>query len=86
MIEAGFPGFEVNLWLGVFLPAAAPRGVVTTLNKALVSAMQHPNVASGFEKVGAEPLNTSPAEAAAIVKAEFTKWAKVVRDAKLRAD
>jgi len=86
MVESGFPGFEVNLWLGIFLPAAAPRNVVTTLNKELRSAMQHPSVASGFEKVGAEPLGTSPAEAAAIVKSEHAKWAKVVREAKLRAD
>jgi tripartite-type tricarboxylate transporter receptor subunit TctC len=86
MIESGFPGFEVNLWLGVFLPAAAPRSVVTDLNKALRSALQHPNVINGFEKVGAEPLSTSPAEAAAIVKSEYAKWAKVVRDAKLKAD
>jgi tripartite-type tricarboxylate transporter receptor subunit TctC len=86
MIEAGYPGFEVNLWLGVFLPAAAPRTVVTTLNKELRGAMQHPNVINGFEKVGAEPLTNTPAEAAAYVKSEYTKWAQVVRDGKLRAD
>jgi tripartite-type tricarboxylate transporter receptor subunit TctC len=86
MIESGFPGFEVNLWLGIFLQGAAPRSVVTTLNKELRSALQHPNVINGFEKVGAEPLGTSPAEAAAIVKSEHAKWAQVVRDGKLRAD
>ena len=86
MIESGFPGFEVNLWLGVFVPAGAPRNVVTTLNKELRSAVQHPNVAGGFEKVGAEPLSNTPAEAAAYVKSEYAKWAKVVREAKLRAD
>jgi tripartite-type tricarboxylate transporter receptor subunit TctC len=86
MIEAGFPGFEVNLWLGIFLSAGAPRSVVTTLNMELRGAMQHPDVVSGFEKVGAEPLSNTPAEAAAHVKSEYAKWAKVVRDAKLRAD
>jgi tripartite-type tricarboxylate transporter receptor subunit TctC len=86
MIESGYPGFEVNLWLGIFLRSGAPREVLATLNKELRSAMQHPNVVSGFEKVGAEPLSTSTAEAAAIVKSEHAKWAKVVRDAKLKAD
>src|SRR5689334_2148679 len=86
MIEAGYPGFEVNLWLGIFVPAAAPRGVVTRLNSELRSAVQHPNVASGFEKVGAEPLGNTPAEAAAYVRSEFDKWARVVREARLRAD
>jgi hypothetical protein len=43
-------------------------------------------VASGLEKVGAEPLGNTPPEAAAYVKREFDKWAKVVKDARLRAD
>ena len=86
MIEAGFPGFEVNLWLGVFAPSSTPKSVIATLNAEIRKALAHPGVAGGFEKVGAEPLGNTPPEAAAYVKNEFNKWAKVVKDAKLRAD
>ena len=86
MIEAGYPGFDVNLWLGVFAPSSTPKNVVATLNSEIRKALQNPAVAGGFEKVGAEPLGSTPPEAAAYVKNEFNKWARVVRDAKLRAD
>jgi tripartite-type tricarboxylate transporter receptor subunit TctC len=86
MIEAGYPGFEVNLWLGLFLPASTPRPVVSSLNAAIRKALQNPVVVAGFEKVGAEPLGNTPPDAAAYVKNEFTKWANVIRDARLRAD
>src|SRR6185295_8023076 len=51
MAESGFPGFEVNLWLGVFVPAATPRVIVTTLNAETSKALHHPAVSAGLEKV-----------------------------------
>lgn len=86
MAESGFPGFEVNLWLGVFAPATTPKSVLASLNSEMRKALQNPGVASGFEKVGAEPLGNSPQDAAGYVRSEFAKWAKVVKDGKLRAD
>jgi tripartite-type tricarboxylate transporter receptor subunit TctC len=84
--EAGFPGFEVNLWLAVFVPADTPGNIVARLNTELQKALQLPEVKSSLEKVGVEPLGNSPQEAAAYVKSEFGKWAKVIRDGGLRAD
>ncbi|HSB48519.1 MAG TPA: tripartite tricarboxylate transporter substrate binding protein [Burkholderiales bacterium] len=86
MIEAGFPGFEVNLWLGLFTSSSTPKNIVAALNAEVRKALANPAVAAGFEKVGAEPLGNTPPEAAAFVRNEFTKWAKVVKDAKLKAD
>lgn len=86
MTESGFPGFDVNLWLGVFVPSSTPKNIVAALNSEIRKALQNPAVAAGFEKVGADPLGNSPQEAAAYVKNEFTKWAKVIKDANLRAD
>ncbi|MGH8634438.1 MAG: tripartite tricarboxylate transporter substrate-binding protein, partial [Burkholderiales bacterium] len=86
MVESGFAGFEVNLWLGVFAPSSTPKNVVATLNAEFRKALRNPGVAGGFEKVGAEPLGSTPPESAAYVKNEYTKWAKVVRDGKLRPD
>ena len=86
MIEAGYPGFEVNLWLGLFVQSSTSRSTVATLNTEIKKALQNPAVSSGFEKVGADPLGNSPPEATAYVGNEFAKWAKVIRDGKLRAD
>lgn len=86
MVESGFPGFDVNLWLGVFVPSSTPKNIVAALNSEIRKALQNPAVASGFEKVGAEPLGHTQQEAAAYVKNEYGKWAKVIEDGKLRAD
>ncbi len=84
--ESGFPGFEVNLWLAIFVPAATPRDVVARLNADLRQALQHPDVKSGFEKVGAEPVGNSPPAAAVFVRDEFRKWAEVIKTANIKAD
>jgi tripartite-type tricarboxylate transporter receptor subunit TctC len=84
MIEAGLPGFEVELWLGLFAPAGLPREVLARLNAETKKAIEDPQARAAFAKVGVEPRGTSPADAAVFVRAEHEKWGKVVRDAKLK--
>lgn len=86
MVESGFPGFDVNLWLGIFAPASTPKAVVSILNSEMKKALQDPAVASGFRKVGAEPRGSGVPESAAYVKSEFAKWAKVIREGKLKVE
>jgi tripartite-type tricarboxylate transporter receptor subunit TctC len=86
MVESGFPGFDVNLWLGIFAPSSTPKSAVSTLNAGMKKALQDPAVAGGFQKVGAEPLGSSVPESAAYVKSEFAKWAKVIREGKLKVE
>ena len=84
--ESGFSGFEVNLWLAVFVPGDTPKDIVARLNSELRKALQHPDVKSGFEKVGAEPAGNTPQEAAAFIKNEFRKWAQVIKTANIKAE
>jgi tripartite-type tricarboxylate transporter receptor subunit TctC len=84
VIEAGLPGFEVDLWLGLFGPANLAPRALARLNAETKKAIEHPDARAAFAKVGVEPRGTSPEEAAAFVRAENEKWTKVVRDAKLK--
>jgi tripartite-type tricarboxylate transporter receptor subunit TctC len=84
VIEAGLPGFEVDLWLGLFGPAGLQPQALARLNAETKKAIEHPEARAAFAKVGVEPRGTSPEEAAAFVRAENEKWTKVVRDAKLK--
>jgi tripartite-type tricarboxylate transporter receptor subunit TctC len=84
VIEAGLPGFEVDLWLGVFSAANLPPQVLARLNSEIGKALDPPGVKAAFAKVGVEPRGTSPEEGAAFVRAEYERWTKVVRDAKLK--
>jgi tripartite-type tricarboxylate transporter receptor subunit TctC len=84
VIEAGYPGFEVDLWLGVFAPANLPAPVLARLNSEVRNALQDSAVRAAFAKVGVEPRGTGVEEGAAFVRDEFQKWANVVRDGKLK--
>jgi tripartite-type tricarboxylate transporter receptor subunit TctC len=84
VIEAGLPGFEVDLWLGLFGPAHLPPAVLARLNAETKKAIGHPDARAAFAKVGVDPRGTSPEESAAFVKTEYEKWNRVVRDAKLK--
>ena len=84
VIEAGFPGFEVNLWLAVFVPSKTPADIVARLNSEIRKALQVPEVRAAFDKVGADPVGSSTAEATAFVDKEFRKWAGVIKSANIK--
>jgi tripartite-type tricarboxylate transporter receptor subunit TctC len=85
LIEAGYAGFEVDLWLGIFAPANTPAQTVARLNSEIRAALRDPAVVSAFAKVGVEPRGTTVEEGARVVREEADKWAKVVAGAKLKA-
>jgi tripartite-type tricarboxylate transporter receptor subunit TctC len=84
VIESGYPGFEVDLWLAVFAPAFVPAPIVAKLNAEIGKVVEDPTVRAAFEKMGVEPRITGVEDSARFVKAEFEKWANVVRDANLK--
>ena len=84
LVESGFPGFEVNLWLAVFVPSKTPPEVVAKLNGELRKALQLAEMKGALEKVGADPVGSNPPEAAAFVQKEFRKWADVIRAANIK--
>src|SRR5919201_3979187 len=83
--EAGYPDFEVDLWLGVFGPINTPTAVLRRLNAEINAALGEVTVAAAFAKVGVEPRAASAEEGARFVRAEHDKWAQVVTGAKLKA-
>jgi tripartite-type tricarboxylate transporter receptor subunit TctC len=80
MDEAGLKGFEVDLWLGIFLPAAAPSGIVDKLNTALDTILKQDEMKTALAQVGVVPRGTRPADGASILKSEFDKWKKVIEE------
>jgi len=85
LIEAGFPDFEVDLWLGVFAPITTPTALLHRLNSEIDAALKDQTVIAAFAKVGVEPRVNTAEEGARFVRAEYDKWAQVVTGAKLRA-
>lgn len=84
--EEGLPGFDVEVWLGLYAPAGTPPKVLATLNRAVAKALQQQEVKAAFAKFGIEPRGTSLAEGAAFTKSEYEKWRKVITDGHITLD
>ena len=71
-------------WFGILGPAATPRDSVTRVHREIVHVMQEEDTRKRFAADGAQPLySKSPDEFAAFMRTEVTKWAKVVKSAKI---
>jgi tripartite-type tricarboxylate transporter receptor subunit TctC len=77
--ESGLPGFDINTWFGVFVPAKTPRPVVDRLHDAFVKALQAPDVREKMLALGVEPVGNTPEQFAAYIQSEAAKYAKVIQ-------
>jgi tripartite-type tricarboxylate transporter receptor subunit TctC len=84
--EAGLKGYEIVGWNGLFVPAATPRNVISTLHMSIATALAQPDTRERLATLGAEGVGSSPAEFRAFVHSEIGKWARVVKDAGLKAE
>jgi tripartite-type tricarboxylate transporter receptor subunit TctC len=84
--EEGLPGYSVDLWLGLYAPAAVPPDVLATLNNGVRKALQDEQLKAAFAKYGLTPRGTTLPESAAFTKSEFAKWKKVIDDGHITVD
>jgi tripartite-type tricarboxylate transporter receptor subunit TctC len=84
--EAGVPGYEVNVWFGVLTVAGTPVEVVQRLNTEMVKILNSADVKDRFGKVGVDVVAGTPEHFAKFLRAEVDRWAKVVKDAGIKAD
>jgi tripartite-type tricarboxylate transporter receptor subunit TctC len=84
--EAGLPGYEVDLWLGLYTAAGTPPEVLDKLNKAVAVAVQDDELKQSFAKFGLTPRGTSLQDGAAFTKSEYEKWKKVIADGHIASE
>jgi tripartite-type tricarboxylate transporter receptor subunit TctC len=77
--EAGVPGYEATIWLGLMAPKATPRPVLDKLNGAVNKIIASPEVREAWAKQGAVPMGMSIDEFDKFLRQEIVKWAKVVK-------
>ncbi len=78
MIEAGYPDFVSILSQGWMVPAGTPKDIVEKIYKDTAKALDAPEVRERLQKIGNEPMGTSPAEFAADIAREVPQWGKVI--------
>jgi len=83
--EAGLPGFDYNLWVGLFAPAGTPPDVVDKINKDVDRVLQLPDVKERLANLGAEAMPMTPGEFKKFVQIELEESAKVIKAAGIKA-
>ena len=84
--ESGIADFEVDSWYAMFVPAKTPKYIIEKLNRALNRALADPGVREKLLAQGAEAVGGSPEALGRTVTAELPKWAKLVKDANIKAE
>ncbi len=86
MHEAGVPGYESTIWLGVMAPAGTPRAVVSKLNAEIGRIVGRADVKAEWAKQGATPMLMSVDEFALFMRDDIEKWARIVKISGAKAD
>ena len=86
MTEAGVAGFDVSNWFGVFVPAGTPSPIISKLYTDMARALTAPDVKALLATQGAEAVGSSPEDFRRFWQAEIAKYAKVIKQANVRAN
>ena len=86
MQEAGVADFEVDSWYAMFVPAKTPKAVVDKLNRALNAVVSQPEIKERLLAQGSEGVGGTPEALGKMVDAELPRWAKLAKDANIRAE
>ena len=78
--EAGVPGYDAALWLGVVAPQGTPKPIIDTLNMELNKVLRLPDVKSGYVRIGFEAAGSTSEAFGDFIKSEYSKWRKIVRE------
>ncbi|CAN5912559.1 tripartite tricarboxylate transporter substrate binding protein [soil metagenome] len=84
--EAGVPGYEVNVWFGMQMPAGTPKEAIARANQDIVRILRDPEVVKLFRDQGVEVVASTPEAFAALLQKEIPKWSKVVETANIKLD
>jgi tripartite-type tricarboxylate transporter receptor subunit TctC len=86
LAEAGVPGYETGIWLGLMAPAGTPTAVLERLNVEVNRVIDAPDVKEAWAKQGAIPMGMKIDEFDRFLRADIVKWANVVKRSGAKVD
>lgn len=84
--ESGYKGFDAVTWWGFLAPANTPKDIVAKLNAEFNKALQNPELRKQLGNEGADPVGSSVAEFAALIKSEIPRWGVIVKESGARVE
>ena len=85
-ISQGLADFEIGSWFGVLAPAGTPQPIIDKLNAEIVKALNSPKALEAMKLQGVTPRPGTPADAAALIDSEMTKWSTVIKATGLKPE
>ena len=84
--EAGFPGFDLNIWYGAWVPAGTPKDAVNRLSAEIIRALQLPEVKDGLGTLGLSTAAMGPDEFDVFFRAEVRRYEKIAKEVNIKID
>ena len=84
--ESGYPGFEVDVWWGVFAPALTPKEIVSRLAASFAAAVQAPEIKAKLVALGFYPVGVCGADFAVYLRRQYDEYGRVIREANIKAE
>ena len=86
MDESGYPGFEAVPWFGLLAPVGTPQAIIDKVHQETVRVLGQPDVRKKFEDAGLDVIGNSPAQFAEVIRSEIPYWAKIIKEAGIKAE
>ena len=80
------PSVALDVWLGVFMPAGVPKDIVAKANADIGRVLQMPDIKNNLASQGIEAVTSTPDALSAIIRDDYARWGKVIREADIKAD
>ncbi len=84
--ESGLPGYEYWSWMGVCVPSGTPKKIVARLNAEINNILRSAEARDWFAEQGGDPIDETPEQFTAFIKAEHARWGKIIREAGIKLD
>jgi tripartite-type tricarboxylate transporter receptor subunit TctC len=84
--ESGFPGYDAYPWFGMLAPAGTPADVIQRLASEITAAVPVPEVSQRIRGFSLEPTPLGPDALAGLMKSDYDKWRRVVREANIKVE
>jgi tripartite-type tricarboxylate transporter receptor subunit TctC len=84
--ESGYPGYALDIWLGVTMPAGVPQPIVAKVSAEIARVLNVPDVKGRLAPQGVDIETTSPQALAKLIRADYERWGKIIKAAGIKAD
>ena len=86
MVEAGLAGYKAETWYGILAPAGTSSAIINRLSAEVRKALDAPDLKNQFFTQGLNPAPMTPDQFATLIRDDFNKWSKLIKEAKISAN